>query len=53
MSDLKETDPEVYQAIRNEGRRQELNLELIASENVVSDEQVCRRVSGAPLLRGL
>ena len=37
MSDLKETDPEVYQAIRNEGRRQELNLELIASENVVSD----------------
>ncbi|RMF25371.1 MAG: serine hydroxymethyltransferase [Deltaproteobacteria bacterium] len=37
MSRLKETDPEVYEAIRNEGRRQELNLELIASENVVSD----------------
>jgi glycine hydroxymethyltransferase len=29
-------DPEVFRAIRSEGRRQELNLELIASENVVS-----------------
>ncbi|RMD82871.1 MAG: serine hydroxymethyltransferase [Candidatus Dadabacteria bacterium] len=37
MSSLKERDPAIYEAIRNEGRRQELNLELIASENVVSD----------------
>jgi len=33
---LKDQDPQVYAEIRNEGRRQELNLELIASENIVS-----------------
>ncbi len=37
MSFLETTDPEVYAAIRKEGRRQELFLELIASENVVSE----------------
>jgi glycine hydroxymethyltransferase len=34
---LAETDPAVYAAIRRETLRQEENLELIASENVVSD----------------
>jgi glycine hydroxymethyltransferase len=34
---LEQTDPEIYAAIRQEGRRQELNLELIASENAVSE----------------
>jgi len=34
---LEEQDPEVWRAIRDEGRRQELNLELIASENAVSE----------------
>jgi glycine hydroxymethyltransferase len=33
---LMQQDPDVYRIIRSEGRRQELNLELIASENVVS-----------------
>jgi glycine hydroxymethyltransferase len=33
---LAEQDPRIYQVIRSEGRRQELNLELIASENAVS-----------------
>lgn len=33
---LKQADPEVFTAIQNEGRRLESNLELIASENVVS-----------------
>ncbi len=37
MNVLESTDPEVYAAICQEGRRQELNLELIASENVVSE----------------
>ncbi len=37
MSTLEQRDPAVYEAIRREGRRQELNLELIASENVVSE----------------
>ncbi|MFT4569268.1 MAG: glycine hydroxymethyltransferase [Hyphomicrobiaceae bacterium] len=37
MSHLATTDPEVYASIVAEGRRQELNLELIASENVVSE----------------
>jgi len=30
---LKDTDPEVYEAIINETRRQNTNVELIASEN--------------------
>jgi glycine hydroxymethyltransferase len=34
---LQQQDPEIWQAIRDEGRRQELNLELIASENAVSE----------------
>jgi len=34
---LERTDPEIYAAICKEGRRQELNLELIASENAVSE----------------
>lgn len=33
---LKQTDPQIYQAIKNELRRQEDNLELIASENFTS-----------------
>jgi len=37
VSTLKEQDPEIWRAIREEGKRQELNLELIASENVVSE----------------
>ncbi|MDP3142952.1 MAG: serine hydroxymethyltransferase [Candidatus Omnitrophota bacterium] len=35
---LKKVDPEVYQAIKNELKREEDNLELIASENFVSPE---------------
>jgi glycine hydroxymethyltransferase len=37
MSFLQRTDPEVYSAIQKETRRLEGNLELIASENVVSE----------------
>ncbi len=37
MSSLKTTDPDVYRAIRNELERQRSNLELIASENIVSE----------------
>ncbi len=37
MSHLQHTDPEVYNAIQNEIRRQNDNLELIASENFVSE----------------
>ena len=33
---LKETDPEIYQAIQAELRRQNDNIELIASENFTS-----------------
>src|SRR5713226_3964851 len=33
---LKDVDPEIYRAIRDETRRQEEGLELIASENFVS-----------------
>ncbi len=38
MSNLKMADPEVYEAIKNEENRQKYNLELIASENFVSEE---------------
>ncbi len=38
MSDLKRRDPEVYGAILNETVRENENLELIASENFVSEE---------------
>lgn len=37
MSFLKRSDPEVFTAIEKETRRLEQNLELIASENVVSE----------------
>lgn len=37
MDHLKKTDPEVYDAIREELLRQQNNLELIASENIVSE----------------
>ena len=37
MSALEGGDPEVFAAIRRETERQEYNLELIASENVVSE----------------
>lgn len=36
MRQIKEVDPEVYRAIKNEIKRQEDNLELIASENFAS-----------------
>ncbi len=36
MSCLKDTDPQIYEAIQNELKRQRENLELIASENIVS-----------------
>ena len=59
-----ETDPEVAAAIRDEVTRQATGLELIASENFVSNavleatglglhEQVRRGLPGAPLLRRL
>lgn len=34
---LKETDPEIFEAIEKEGERQEKHIELIASENFVSE----------------
>jgi len=37
MSILKQFDPEIFEAIRLETERQEYKLELIASENLVSD----------------
>ncbi|MDH4227398.1 MAG: serine hydroxymethyltransferase [Deltaproteobacteria bacterium] len=37
MSVLKNYDPELYEAIKNETERQEYKLELIASENIVSE----------------
>jgi len=36
-SELAQRDPEVYAAIQHETERQEYNLELIASENIVSE----------------
>ena len=36
MSFIKQSDPEIYQAIAAELKRQQDNLELIASENIVS-----------------
>jgi glycine hydroxymethyltransferase len=38
MSLIKEFDPEVYDAISKETKRQEFQLEMIASENLVSEE---------------
>jgi glycine hydroxymethyltransferase len=37
MSFLRETDPEIYEVIRKETERQAYKLEMIASENFVSD----------------
>ena len=36
MSELQRVDPEIYRVLQQEAERQEHNLELIASENVVS-----------------
>ncbi len=36
MDDLNQTDPEIYQAIQGERRRQQQGLEMIASENYTS-----------------
>ncbi|MDE2027745.1 MAG: serine hydroxymethyltransferase [Candidatus Omnitrophica bacterium] len=36
MKHLKDVDPEIYQAVQQELKRQQNNLELIASENIVS-----------------
>ncbi|MBU1356731.1 MAG: serine hydroxymethyltransferase [Candidatus Edwardsbacteria bacterium] len=38
MSDLKNKDPEIFKSIIDETERQEYGLELIASENFVSEE---------------
>ncbi len=38
MGSLKKSDPEIYDAILNETKREHENLELIASENFVSEE---------------
>ena len=35
--DYKTLDPELWGAIENEAERQEQNIELIASENIVSE----------------
>ena len=37
MSDLKKTDPDIYEIVCRETKRQNDNLELIASENFVSE----------------
>ncbi|MHC4914660.1 MAG: serine hydroxymethyltransferase [Planctomycetota bacterium] len=36
LNRLRKVDPKIYEAVRNEVRRQQVNLELIASENFVS-----------------
>ena len=36
LNELRRVDPEIYEAIRGEVRRQQVHLELIASENYVS-----------------
>ena len=38
MSNLREVDPEIFEAIKNEENRQKNTIELIASENFVSPE---------------
>ena len=37
MKHLQQVDPDIYQAVQNELKRQQDNLELIASENIVSE----------------
>src|SRR6267142_2943778 len=36
MTELERVDPEIYRVLQQEAARQEYNLELIASENIVS-----------------
>ena len=36
LNELRRVDPEIYEAVRNEVRRQHVHLEMIASENYVS-----------------
>src|SRR5512142_2129447 len=45
--DLSATDPEIFEAIESEARRQNDNLELIASENFVS--RAVRQAAGSVL----
>ena len=37
MSELKKSDPKIYEIVQAETRRQEEGLEMIASENYVSE----------------
>ena len=37
MENLKKIDPQIYESIQEELERQQNNLELIASENIVSE----------------
>ena len=62
MKLLTDYDPEVGKAVEQEAVRQRRNLELIASENIVSepvmmamgaDEQICGRLFRQTLLRRL
>src|SRR2546428_12371693 len=48
MSALERTDPEVYEAIENERRRQVEKIELIASENYTSAAVMEGGGSGPP-----
>ena len=61
MDFLQKQDPKVYEAIQQELGRQRDKIELIASENFVSqavmeaqgsvlNKQICRRIPGPPLL---
>ena len=61
---MKSFDPEIYAAIQDETNRQNNKIELIASENFVSErimeangspltKQICRGLSGKTLLRRL
>jgi len=45
MKHLKRIDPEIYDAIRHEILRQQQNIELIASENFVSEAVLCAQGS--------
>ena len=64
FENLKRTDEEVYNAIQKELQREQNKIELIASENFVSnsvmeamrklyDKQICRRVSQRKILWGM
>ena len=54
MEFLSQYDPEVGATIEKEYHREQRNIELIASENIVSpDQQVRRRLSRQALLRRL